>query len=180
MPKLKIFAFLVIFGGCAFLNQGLVSAAPDPDANKVDSEYEGVTGTTKCEVATTIEDKKGKNHTYTPMEFLAFPLWNRGLTCKVTAYTDGSTAVSTVISQNTNGIAAAVWTVVLNCLEILIQVAGILAVVFLMYNGFQYLTSGGSSDKISKAKTGMLQSMVGLFIAVSAAALIGFIVGRIN
>jgi hypothetical protein len=112
--------------------------------------------------------------------FLAFPHWYRGLQCKTEIGLDGNPSTHVVVGQGGNDIPKTVWTVILNCLDILIQTAGILAVIFLMYNGFQYLTSGGSSDKISKAKTGMLQSMVGLFIAVSAAALIGFIVGRIN
>jgi hypothetical protein len=113
--------------------------------------------------------------------FLTFPAWNRGLKCEKKTITNDqgkvvSTVVSTKVPYEENGIPTFVWTVVLNCLDILLRVAGILAVVFLMYNGFQYLTSSGSADKISKAKTGMWQSIVGLLIAASASTIIYFIV----
>jgi hypothetical protein len=110
----------------------------------------------------------------TEKAFLAYPTWYRGLRCK-----KNNGVEHVVIGRGEDKIPKTIWTVVLNVLDILIQTAGILAVVFLMYNGFQYLTSGGSADKISKAKTGMLQSVVGLTIAVLASVIISFIVGRI-
>jgi hypothetical protein len=110
-------------------------------------------------------------------DFLGFPTWNRGLQCRRVQDKDDASVKTT--STVMDDVPKFVWTVALNGLDILLRIAGILAVVMLLYNGFQYITAAGSSDKISKAKTGMLQSIVGLLIAVSAAAIIGFIVGNV-
>ena len=64
----------------------------------------------------------------------------------------------------------------LNGLNILLQIAGILAVVMLIASGYNYLTSSGEPDKITKAKTGLLRAIVGLAIAVMSSTIIYFIV----
>jgi type IV secretory pathway VirB2 component (pilin) len=79
-----------------------------------------------------------------------------------------------------NDIPTFVWTVALNALDILLRIAGILAVVLLIVNGYQYLMSAGAPEKISKAKTGLLQAIVGLAIALLASTIIYYIVGGIT
>lgn len=103
--------------------------------------------------------------------FLAFPNWQRGLECKDN---------HVVIGEEKDAIANFVWTIALNGLDILLQVAGILAICLLIYNGYQYLTSAGDSSKISKAKTGLMQAIVGLAIAILASTIIYFIIGRVD
>jgi hypothetical protein len=105
--------------------------------------------------------------------FLSFPKWNRGLECK-----NVGEKTEHVDMDNTD-IPTFIWTVVLNGLDILLRIAGILAVVLIIVNGYQYLTSAGSSDKISKAKTGLLQAIVGLSIALLSSTIIYFIIGRV-
>lgn len=103
--------------------------------------------------------------------FLSFPDWNRGLQC------EGSGDSLHVVM---NDIPTFVWTVALNALDILLRIAGILAVVLLIVNGYQYLMSAGAPEKISKAKTGLLQAIVGLAIALLASTIIYYIVGGIT
>ncbi|MFH1286364.1 MAG: pilin [Candidatus Magasanikbacteria bacterium] len=45
-----------------------------------------------------------------------------------------------------------------------IQIAGIFAVLFLVIGGFQWMTSGGSTDKIGSAKDRMKNAVIGLII----------------
>lgn len=104
-------------------------------------------------------------------DFLSFPAWNRGLTCEDN---------HVVIGDEEDAIPKFVWTIVLNILDILFRVAGILAICILIYNGYQYLTSAGDSSKISKAKTGLMQAIVGLAIVILASTIIYFIIGRIQ
>jgi hypothetical protein len=107
--------------------------------------------------------------------FLDFPNWNRGLKCKQKVNGQGNNVTYTEMDD----IPKFVWTVVLNIVDILLRVAGIVAVVMILFNGFQYLSSGGQTDKIAAAKKGLLQTIVGLLIAVMSVAIISFIVGWI-
>jgi hypothetical protein len=104
--------------------------------------------------------------------FLGFPNWNSGLTCDVGANGQPYTVI--------DSIPTFIWTIVLNVIDILMRIAGMIAVVMLLFNGFQYMTSGGQADKIAAAKKGLLQAIVGLLITVMAVSIIGFIVGRIG
>jgi len=70
-----------------------------------------------------------------------------------------------------------IWTIVLNIFYDISIIAGVIAVIMIIANGFQYMTSGGSSDKVSKAKKGLMQAIIGLAIALLAATIVNFIVG---
>jgi FtsH-binding integral membrane protein len=65
-------------------------------------------------------------------------------------------------------------------IEILLRVAGIFAVVFIMYGGFQYLTSQAEPDKVNKAKHTIINALVGLIIAILASVIINFIARSIT
>jgi hypothetical protein len=111
--------------------------------------------------------------------FLGFPSWNRGLNCIEDTTSDGKIVVRTEIDTAKDGIQKFIWTVVLNVLDILLRIAGILAVIMLIVSGYRYLTSAGVPDKIAKAKTGMLRAIVGLVIAMLASTIIYFVVGKV-
>jgi hypothetical protein len=121
------------------------------------------------------ETRSGPCRSYDP-NFLSFPTWDRGLQCKHDSEVEGSKHVDVVTS---GGIDTFIWTVVLNVLDILLRVAGILAVCLLIANAYQYLTSAGVPDKIAKAKRGMAQTIVGLAIALLSSTIIYYIIGRL-
>ena len=58
--------------------------------------------------------------------------------------------------------------------------AGIIAMILIVYNGFQYIISAGNSEKISRAKRGLTASIIGLIIVLSAAAIVNVVVGAMN
>jgi len=172
MKKILI-AFTIAILSIAFVSNAKIYAANDAGIN-TDTRGQEVKSGTVEEV------------TYTcgcTSNFLGFPSWNCGLKCSVLYYDEKGKEVSTqehvVIGDGENEIPTTIWTVVLNVMRILLQVAGIVAVCFLIFNGYQYLTSNGDSSKISKAKTGLLQAIVGLAIAVLSSTIIYFIVGSI-
>jgi hypothetical protein len=147
--KIKIVLFCVTIAfGVVIVQPTTVSAADPPD------------GWTRFNECSSINKPS----------FLEFPPWNRGLKCD--QKDDDPSQISTVIES----IPTFVWTVALNALDILLRIAGILAVVMLIVNGYQYLTSAGAPEKISKAKTGLLKAVVGLAIAVLSSTIIYFIV----
>jgi len=61
-----------------------------------------------------------------------------------------------------------------------ISIAGIIAFVFLIMGGFEYLTAGGDSDKASKGRTTITNAIIGLIIIAIAFALARFVVGNVN
>ncbi len=70
---------------------------------------------------------------------------------------------------------ADIWLVVAAIIEILLRVAGIAAVVMIIYAGVKYTTSMGTPDVTAQALNTIIYSLVGLLIAISAAFLVTFI-----
>ena len=46
----------------------------------------------------------------------------------------------------------------------ILLIAGIVAVLFLIWGGFQYLTAGGNAEQAQKAKTTIINSVIGIVI----------------
>ena len=72
------------------------------------------------------------------------------------------------------------WLIVAAVIEILLQVAALVAVVFVMIGGFNFVTSQGEPDRTSKARGAIINALIGLVIAVLAAVITGFIAGSIK
>ncbi len=72
------------------------------------------------------------------------------------------------------------WLVVAAIIEILIRVAALMAVAFVMYGGVSYMLSQGEPDKTAQARRTIVNALIGLALAISAAAIIAFVAGRIN
>lgn len=69
--------------------------------------------------------------------------------------------------------------VVTNILEGIILVMGLVAVVFIIIGGVQYITSTGDPSKTKKAKDTILYSVIGLIVCVLAFAIVNFVVQTI-
>jgi ABC-type branched-subunit amino acid transport system permease subunit len=67
------------------------------------------------------------------------------------------------------------WLIGLAILDMLVRVAGMVAIGYVVYGGFVYITSRGEADKIAAGRQTILNALVGVVIAVTAAAVIGFI-----
>lgn len=59
--------------------------------------------------------------------------------------------------------------------NIVAAVGGLLAVIFIMVNGFTFMTSTGDSAKTSKAREGLIYAAIGLAIIVMARVIIALI-----
>ncbi len=71
--------------------------------------------------------------------------------------------------KKTGGVVAAV-------MRIAYIILGIVAVIFLIYGGFLYIYSAGDPGKIKKAKDTIMYAILGIVVAVLAAALINFVI----
>ncbi len=69
---------------------------------------------------------------------------------------------------------------VVNIIQWVLGFLGLIAVIFILYGGFLWLTSGGNEDKIAKAKKTITAAVVGLIVVLLAWAIVIFVVGQTN
>jgi hypothetical protein len=65
-------------------------------------------------------------------------------------------------------------------LDDLIRIAALVALAFVVTGGIQYITSQGSPDATSKAQQTIINALVGLVLAMLAAAIVSFIGARLG
>lgn len=57
-------------------------------------------------------------------------------------------------------------------------IIGVVAVIMILYGGFRYITSGGSSDKVSSAKNTIIYGIIGLVIVGLAQVIVQFVLNK--
>lgn len=67
-----------------------------------------------------------------------------------------------------------------NGIELLLIVVGFLAVIFIIFSGFKYVTSAGDSAKIKQAKDTLVYSIIGLVVALLAFAIVQFVTKQLG
>ena len=86
----------------------------------------------------------------------------------------GSTAPCDQQNQSTFNKYA---TLIINILSIII---GFVAVVMIIIGGFRYITSGGSTERVSGAKNTILYGIIGLIIVALAQVIVQFVLSKTN
>ena len=115
--------------------------------------------------------------------FLTFPTWYRGLTdgdCNLmdpSQFNRNPTTGAIDVANGNGGLSAFIWHIVLNIIEIALQAVVYITVIFILYGGFQYITSAGSADAVKSAKSTITNAAIGLVVALSATAIVNLIVG---
>ena len=99
-------------------------------------------------------------------KILTIQPWYRGLT-------EG--AECSIKSPKDMGISAFVWTIGLNVAEALLQVTAYVAVGFVLYGGFVFMTSGGAPDRAAAGRKTVMNALIGMVIAISAVVLVNLI-----
>lgn len=61
-------------------------------------------------------------------------------------------------------------------LSIVFGIIGALAFLMIVISGFRYVLSAGNADRAKRAREGVVYALVGLVIALSAWAIVGFVV----
>ncbi len=70
-----------------------------------------------------------------------------------------------------------IWTIVINIAGIILGVVGYIAVVFVMWGGFQYLFSSGDPGKAAKGKKTITNALIGSVLCLVASTLVGALNG---
>jgi hypothetical protein len=65
-----------------------------------------------------------------------------------------------------------------NIIEILLSISGVLALIFILYAGIQYIVSEGNDSKVKSAKDTIQNAVIGLFLAAIAYLVVDFVAGR--
>lgn len=65
--------------------------------------------------------------------------------------------------------------IALAVVEILLRVGALVAVAFVIYGGFLYLTSQGEPDRAATARKTIINAVVGLVITIIATGLVAFV-----
>jgi hypothetical protein len=103
--------------------------------------------------------------------FLGFPTWYHYLQGTV----DGNGNCIPDLSKLNN-----IWLILAAVIEILLRIAALVAVAMVIYGGIRYTASQGNPDDTNKARGTIISALIGLIIAVMAAAIVNFIAGSIK
>ncbi len=101
--------------------------------------------------------------------FFGFPTWYK--------YLEGVTDKYGQCTPQIQGIAD-VWLIVAAIIDMLLRIAALAAIGFVVFGGIQYITSQGEPDKTARARSTIINSLIGLVIAVTATAIVTFVAGR--
>jgi len=101
--------------------------------------------------------------------FLGLPTWY--------AYLKGTTDSNGKCLPDLSSLSD-IWLIVAAVVEILLRVAAIAAFAMIIYGGIEFITSQGNADQAAKARTTLINAVIGLVIAVLAATLVTFIAGQ--
>lgn len=102
---------------------------------------------------------------------LTFPVWYHGLV-------NGDCSMKS--PADVGGLSVYIWTIVLNIIDILLQLVGYLSIFFIIYGGFQYLTSAGAADGTVKGRKTIANAVIGLILSIVSVAIVTFVAGAIS
>jgi hypothetical protein len=105
------------------------------------------------------------------VRILGIPPWYQGLSSK-----DASGKCS-IDAPKDGKVADFIWHIALNIIEIALYLVGYIAIFFILYGGFQFLTGGSNPSQIEKARKTILNAVVGLVISISAVVIVNLIFG---
>lgn len=102
---------------------------------------------------------------------LGMPTWFRG----VVKVENGECIVMSPTELNPDTPADFIWRIALNIIEIGLFIAGYVALFFIIFGGFQFLTGGSNPAQVEKARTTILNAIIGLAISLASIAITNFI-----
>ncbi len=107
-------------------------------------------------------------------KFFGFPHWYQYLDVQKVSIGEGADKVSSCQVVNFH-FPGDITLVVLAILDVMLRIAGMVAVGFVIYGAIQYITSQGEPDGIKKAQNTITNALIGMVIAISATAAVAFI-----
>lgn len=104
--------------------------------------------------------------------FLAFPTWYEYLPMA----TDQEGNCKVQLREESGALdLMSLWLIGLALIEILLRLAGLAAVLFVIYGGIKYIISQGQPDATKSARGTIQNALIGMVIAIIASALVRFL-----
>lgn len=66
-------------------------------------------------------------------------------------------------------------TVATRIVEWVLMLAGIIAVIYLVYGGILYITAGGDAEKATKGRTALVNAIIGIIIIILAVVIVQWV-----
>lgn len=70
--------------------------------------------------------------------------------------------------------------IIQSIINLVLLIAGIIALVYLVFSGISYITAGGDAEKATSARTGIVNAVIGIAVIIAALAIFNFIIRRIG
>lgn len=108
--------------------------------------------------------------TYSTTSFFGIlPTWYVYLPPQLQTNPNGTTFCAPTINSILD-----IWLIVAAVIEIILRLAGVAAVIMILYGGIRYTTSMGNPEAVVSAKNTIIYALVGLLIAIAASLIITF------
>lgn len=108
--------------------------------------------------------------------FFSFPTWYKYLEQKTVGSGDSAKCVVEFsLKEGSKFNGDDILLVILAIIDILIRIAGLVALAFILVGGIKYITSQGSPEGTKNAKDTIFNAILGLLIAIIAASVVAFI-----
>jgi len=111
---------------------------------------------------------------------LGIPPWYRGLTKLDPNGKCAIMAPDEVTTSGENEVSIFVWKIVLNVIQIALVLAGWIALIFIMYGAFLFITGGGNASQVEKGRKSIFNAIIGLIISMGAIAITNLIFGLLD
>lgn len=112
--------------------------------------------------------------------FLGLPSWHKYLEkssrngrCEITGPADPDNSTQLNWPRVVGYVAIAL-------VEILLRVASLVAVGYVIYGGFRYITSQGEPENAKSARQTIINAVIGLVIAIASASIVSFLGNRLG
>jgi hypothetical protein len=69
---------------------------------------------------------------------------------------------------------------IIKIVKYLVGVLGIIALVMVVYGGFQYIYSAGNSDRLQKARDTIIYAIIGMVIVILSLSILRFVTSAFN
>lgn len=103
-------------------------------------------------------------------KFLTFKPWYDGLT-------ESNDSTKSCNIKNPDDVTKFIWKIVLNIIYDMLMAVGYLCVAYVIFGGFKYMSSSGSSDGMAKAKSTIMNALIGLVISMMSVAIVNTVAG---
>lgn len=70
--------------------------------------------------------------------------------------------------------------IVLKIIKYLIGVLGVIALVMVVYGGFQYIYSAGNSERLQKARDTIIYAIIGMVVVILSLSILRFVTSAFN